>query len=171
MNVKLVLLKAEDEEQFIKDNQTAFNFGAEQYFNKEELEKQYEEEEQIISRKTIIDSIHYKNAVAYRIIADNQIVGGVVIVVNGEEGELELLFVNPSCHSKGVGQAAWKEIERLYPDVKLWETYTPYFEKKNLHFYINKLGFNVVEYFNEKHRGSMHNLDMTDMFRFQKIIK
>ena len=33
INIRLELLKQSDEEQFIKDNQAAFNFGAEQYPN------------------------------------------------------------------------------------------------------------------------------------------
>lgn len=48
MDVRLAILKQSDEEQFIKDNQTAFNFGAEQYFNEQELEEQHEENGQII---------------------------------------------------------------------------------------------------------------------------
>ena len=41
MNIRLELLKQPDEEQFIRDNQAAFNFGAEQYFNEQELEEQH----------------------------------------------------------------------------------------------------------------------------------
>ena len=29
-------------------------------------------------------------------------------------------------------QAAWCEVEKLHPEVTLWETVTPYFEKRNL---------------------------------------
>jgi hypothetical protein len=36
-------------------------------------------------------------------------------------------------HSKGIGYAAWCEVEKLYPQVTLWETVTPYFEKRNIH--------------------------------------
>ena len=32
-----------------------------------------------------------------------------------------------------------------------WETITPYFEKRNVHFYVNKCGFHIVEFFNEHH--------------------
>ena len=42
--IKLIPLQEEDREQFIKDNQAAFNYGAEQYFNEQELKEQYEEE-------------------------------------------------------------------------------------------------------------------------------
>ena len=49
MSVRLELLKSQDEEQFIKDNQYAFKYGAEQYFSQAEMEGQYEEPGEIIS--------------------------------------------------------------------------------------------------------------------------
>jgi catechol 2,3-dioxygenase-like lactoylglutathione lyase family enzyme len=36
------------------------------------------------------------------------------------------------------------------PDTKVWETCTPYFEKRNIHFYVNKCGFHIVKFINEK---------------------
>ena len=42
-------------------------------------------------------------------------------------------------------------IEALYPETKVWETCTPYFEKRNIHFYVNKCGFHIVEFYNEHH--------------------
>jgi len=33
----------------------------------------------------------------------------------------------------------------------VWETCTPYFEERNIHFYVNKCGFHIVEFFNRKH--------------------
>lgn len=171
MDVRLEILKQSDEEQFIKDNQAAFNFGAEQYFNEQELEEQHEEDGQIISRETIINSIHHKGSIAYRIIADEKKVGGIIINLKKNFGELEIFFVIPSCESKGVGQAAWKEIEKLHPNVKVWETVTPYFEKRNIHFYVNKLGFHIVEFYNEFNKDIHMPDELDGMFRFQKILK
>ena len=167
-DIKLELLKPIDEEQFIKDNQYAFKFGAEQYFAEKEMEEQYEEEGEIISKKTIYHSIHNVGAFPYRIICDDKPVGGIIVNIKDDFGDLDLFFVNPSCHSHGIGQAAWKEIERIHSNVMVWETVTPYFEKRNLHFYINKLGFHVVEYYNEHNCTSE---DMKEMFRFRKEIK
>ena len=171
MNVKLELLKPEDEEQFIIDNQAAFNYGAEQYFNQEELQQQHEEDGQIICRETIVSSIHQEGSIAYRIIADGEKVGGIVLNLKDDFGELELFFVIPKRESKGVGQAAWREIERLHPEIKVWETVTPYFEKRNIHFYVNKLGFHIVEFYNEFNEGIRMPEELDGMFRFQKIIK
>ena len=170
MDVKLELLKSQDEEQFIKDNQAAFNYGAEQYFNEQELEEQHEEDGQIISRETIINSIHQEGSIAYRIIADNKKVGGIIINLKKDFGELEIFFVVPSCESRGVGQAAWKEVERLHPEIKIWETVTPYFEQRNIHFYVNKLGFHIVEFYTKFLKNKDMPKGMDGMFRFQKII-
>ena len=93
--------------------------------------------------------------VSYRIVVDGEKVGGVVIKVSGENGDLELLFVSPSVHSKGIGYAAWCEVERLHPEIKVWETVTPYFEQRNIHFYVNRCGFHIVEFFNKYHQTPM----------------
>ena len=92
---------------------------------------------------------------------------------------MELLFVNPGIHSKGIGHAAWKEVERLYPETEIWETCTPYFETRNIHFYVNKCGFHIVEFFNSHHSDSRHpetgseyeDGDFDGMFRFEKQMK
>ena len=170
MDIRLELLKPEDEEQFIIDNQAAFNFGAEQYFNEQELKEQYEENGQIISRETIIQSIHHEGSTAYRIIDGNKKVGGIIVNLKDDFGELEIFFVIPSCESKGVGQAAWKEIEKLHPEIKIWETVTPYFEQRNIHFYVNKLGFHIVEFYTKFLKDKDMPEGMDGMFRFQKII-
>ena len=55
----------------------------------------------------------------YRIIQDGKSVGGVVIKVDGERGDLDLLFVSPKVHSKGIGYAAWCAVEQIdaqFPD-------------------------------------------------------
>lgn len=82
----------------------------------------------------------------------------------------------PERHSKGIGYAAWQAIEAKYPETKQWETCTPYFEKQNIHFYVNKCGFQIVEFFNEFNPDSMMPMEdsniasPTEMFRFIKTI-
>lgn len=53
--ITLTPLQQSDREQFIKDNQEAFNYGALEEFGM--LDVHFEEEEQIISRETIEKSI------------------------------------------------------------------------------------------------------------------
>ena len=170
MGIELKSLAPDDREQFILDNQEAFRYGALEEFG---LRDDHFEED----RKTIEQSID--GGEAYRIMQDNQPVGGVVIKVDGDHGELELLFVSPRAHSKGIGYAAWCEVERLHPEVKVWETVTPYFEKRNIHFYVNRCGFQIVEFYNS-HHPDPNELeeddeaaldDMDGMFCFRKDMR
>ena len=175
-NIKLIPLKDSDREQFILDNQEAFNFGALEEFGCRD--DHFEEDEQIISRKTIEKSID--TGEAYRIMLDGRPVGGVIITVDGKKGNLDILFTSPKEHSKGIGYAAWCEVERLHPKVKVWETVTPYFEQRNIHFYVNRCGFHIVEFYNKYHpdpndpEGEQMDLDdqfPDGMFRFEKVMK
>ena len=163
--VELRPLDPSDREKFIKDNQEAFRFGALEEFGLRN--ERYEEEGEIISRETIEQSID--DGEAYRIVCDGKVVGGVVISVDGERGDLELLFVSPRVHSRGIGYAAWRAVEKLHPEVKVWETVTPYFEKRNIHFYVNRCGFSIVEFYNEHHRDPREESgEVFEMFRFEK---
>ena len=169
--IELCPLEPQDREQFIKDNQEAFNYGALEEFGKRN--ERFEEKEQIISRNTIEKCID--EGTAYRIVENGKIVGGAVIKTEYDYGELELLFVSPSVHSRGIGFAAWQCIEDMHPEIALWETFTPYFEKRNIHFYVNRCGFQIVEFFNEHHRPDAaegaEEYDGAEMFRFRKIIE
>ena len=172
VEITLIPLTLVDREQFILDNQEAFNYGALEEFGRRD--DHFEENGQIISRETIEHSID--GGEAYRIMMGGQPVGGVVIKVDGNRGELELLFVSPRAHNKGIGYAAWREVEKLHPEVMVWETVTPYFEKRNIHFYVNRCGFHIVEFFNSHYpdpddpeAGKELNDQFPDgMFRFEK---
>lgn len=172
--ITLTRLSDDDREQFILDNQRAFKYGAMEEF--EMRDDHFEEDGEIISRETIENSID--GGVAYRIREDGKIVGGLVLRINEKTGHnaLELLFVNPEAHSKGIGYAAWQIVESLYPETEVWETCTPYFETRNIHFYVNKCGFHIVEFFNSRHpdpndpdSGNETDEQVPDgMFRFEK---
>ena len=142
-DIRLLPLTLDDREQFILDNQEAFNYGALEEFGRRD--DHFEED-------------------------------GEIIKVEGDRGDLELLFVSPRVHSKGIGFAAWCAIEKLHPEVRVWETVTPYFEKRNIHFYVNRCGFHIVEFFNS-HHPDPNDPDMAEqmdeqfpdgMFRFEK---
>ncbi|MCO4690463.1 GCN5-related N-acetyl transferase [Streptococcus infantarius subsp. infantarius] len=161
--IELKPLVSSDREQFIKDNQETFNYGALEEFGLRD--DHFEEDGQIISRETIEESID--SGEAYRILDDGKVVGGVVVRIEGDRGNLNLLFVSPKCHSKGVGYGAWCQIEKMFPQVKIWETVTPYFEKRNIHFYVNRCGFKIVEFFNSHHKDPNDD-EASEMFRFEK---
>ena len=62
----------------------------------------------------------------------------------------------------------------MFPDTVVWETVTPYFEKRNVHFYVNKCGFAAVEFFNRFHhmpQGREPVPGSDEFFRFEKRMK
>ena len=82
-------LQADDKEQFILDNQEAFKYGATEEFGMRD--NHFEEDGEIISRTTIENAI--KNGEGYRILCNGEIAGGAVVRVDGDRGDLELLFL------------------------------------------------------------------------------
>lgn len=175
--VTLSPLMREDREQFILDNQWAFKYGAMLEFG--ERDNHLDIDGEIISRTTIEEAIDAPNTDVYRIFYEGKKVGGVVLEIDKENNHnhLDLFFVNPEEHGKGIGYAAWCAVEARYPETEIWETCTPYFEKRNIHFYVNKCGFHIVEFFNVFHIDP--NMPLTEcdnsgpdeMFRFLKVMK
>lgn len=169
--VRLASLMREDRERFILDNQEAFRYGSMVEFG---LRNDHMEEDgEIISRSTIEECLDNPDSHAYKIVKGEDVVGGMILNIDEEalEGELEILFVSPSQHSRGIGKAAWAAVEAMYPEIKLWTTYTPYFETRNIHFYVNCLGFHIVEFYHKGHKDPHDTSDSDEdemMFRFQK---
>lgn len=165
------LMRIEEKEDIViykKDMQEAFQQGAMKEFNNLNVE--------ILSEKDINESLSKKGAVAYKAVVDGKMLGGAIVVIDEvtQHNHLDFLYVKYGTQSKGIGQKIWNEIEQLYPKTKVWETYTPYFEKRNVHFYINCLGFHAVEFFNPKHKDSNIPDDMIGgdyFFRFEKVMK
>ena len=181
-NTKVILvpLTADDREQFIRDNQWAFKYGAIEEFGKRDDHLDFDGE--IISRRTIERCIEAPDSETYRIVVDGRKVGGVILKINKEtnHNELEILFVSPEEHTKGIGYGAWQAVEALHPETEVWETCTPYFEKRNIHFYVNKCGFKIDEfwcaYFVPNHEmpdGDEHDPGEgpDEMFHFIKKMK
>ena len=178
--VTLVPLCEDDREQFIADNQWAFKYGAMMEFG--ERDSHIDGDGKIISRKTIERSIDAPGNEAYRIMLNGEKVGGAILKINEEthRNELEILFVAPEAHGKGIGYGAWCAIEELHPETLVWETCTPYFEKRNIHFYVNKCGFHIDEFWCERFEHAHKMADDEDhgedegpdeMFHFVKVMK
>ncbi len=166
MTIELCPLEPADRETFIHDLQESFAVAL--------VETYGEQAADLIPRHEIEASLDACGAESFHIMANGQKAGGVVLIIDRatRHNKLELLFINPAVHSKGLGLQTWKLIEATYPDTLVWETITPYFEKRNIHFYVNKCGFCIVEFFNPRHRAE----ECTDMtvpgkdyyFRFAK---
>ena len=117
-----------DREIFIDDLQAAFRKAdGTDKFRREDLPKIFKQ----------------SNATLLNILVDKQIVGGAVLIINGEtqRNKLSLFFVNEDFRNQGLGFAAWQAIEKYFPETKVWYTSTSWLDRRNLHFYLNKCGF------------------------------
>lgn len=148
-NVTLQALSTDDREKFIADNQWAFKHSAMMEFG--ERDNHIDSDGEIISRRTIEMCMDANGAETYRILLDGEVVGGVILHIDSvtNNNELDTLFVLPDAHSRGIGYGAWLAIEALHPETKAWKTCTPYFDKRNIHFYVNKCGFRIDEFWCE----------------------
>jgi hypothetical protein len=83
-------------------------------------------------------------------------IGCVVLKIDEDtqHNRMDLFFVFKEFINQGLGRDVWKAIEQKYPQTLVWELITPYFERRNIHFYVNKCGFHIVEYFNKYHPDS-----------------
>lgn len=165
MDLILKLLSDEDKDHFMEEMENAFQKGTEDVFGN--IGKKVLPEEDIKS------SLQKYGAAAYEAIHNGRIVGGAIVVIDeiNRRNHLDLFFVSNGMQGKGIGKTIWERIEQLYPDTEVWETVTPYFEKRNIHFYINVCGFSAVEFFNPYHRDLSIPSDMIGgdyFFRFEK---
>ena len=136
----------------------------------------------VISDEEIEKSFNALGAEIYNIIYSEQKVGGVVLNINNEtqNNSIELFYLYPKYHNLGIGQDIWKTIEEKYPKTKVWKLVTPYFEKRNINFYVNKCGFHIVEFINKYHKGKNKHNKVNDnekiswkdeFFVFEKVMK
>ncbi len=166
--IELVPTREAERENFIVNIQAAFK--------KAVIEEFGDDGKEVIPRADVEESFAEPGAQVFNIVRDGEIVGGAVVVIRpSKRNELSLFFVNVEHHGEGIGHAAWLAIEKLFPATKIWETVTPYFEKRNIHFYVNKCGFHAVEFFNPRHKAP-HFTDEDFpggdyFFRFEKAMR
>ena len=148
--IQLIRLADEHTIAFKEEMQEAFQHGFQAY-NKDDGEDD-SNQWQVLPDKDFYRSLRAEGAEAYEAVdANGQRVGGAIISIQDTEGELAFLYVKVGIQSRGIGQAIWKAIETMHPEVELWETCNSYFDRRNIHFYINRCGFHAVEFFNEHH--------------------
>ncbi len=169
--MELRTLNNNELENFKKEMQEAFQKGYEDKFG--------ETEDLILPEADIMESLSAPHSVALEVVEDGERLGGAIIAFSddGKLGDLHFLYTKVGCQNRGVATFGWKSIEASYPEVTVWETHTPYFEIRNIHFYVNRCGFHIVEFFNA-HHPDPHDFDERGtnpmgedgFFRFQKII-
>jgi len=170
LNVSLRVASESELEMFKTDLQEAFKMSAESEFGGELNEP-------IPSDSDIEESFAAVGSVIYHVLVGNNISGGAVVSIDEktQHNTLLLFFIKVGGHDRGLGSKAWTEIEKMHPETEVWETVTPYFEKRNIHFYVNKCGFKIVEFYNRYHPDPNQRPKKSDeedeMFKFQKIMK
>ena len=132
--------------------------------------------EDIISEEDINKLLFSPNADVYHIYLDEIKIGGVSVSIDPatQRNSLDLFYIYPSYHNRGYGQLIWKSIEEKYPQTRVWELITPYFEKRNINFYVNKCGFHITEFFNKHHKDTRSDVLDTEFreeyFRLEKTM-
>ena len=165
MAVTLVPLTAAERMAWMREMQEAFQSGAETVLGAQEGE--------VLPQADIERSLQTPGAAAYEARLDGQRVGGALVVIHPESqrNHLDFLYVKRDVQSRGVGQQIWCALEERYPDTVVGETVTPYFEKRNLHFYINCCGFHAVEFYCACHNDpelEEEPMEGAELFRFEK---
>ena len=168
-SVELIPVEFDDLDDFVERLQSAFTYATRSRFP--------EFLGHIPPQRDIDEALDGDNAEALSIVHNGKSIGGAVITGGRVHKTLEFIFIDPDKQNLHLGQAAWQAIEARYPDATHWELVTPYHEKRNIHFYVNKLGFHIVEFFNS-HHPDPNELDSHDdasekdeMFRFEKVIE
>ena len=166
---------AEDVRQYKADMQQAVQLSA------IENNAIKEDEEMLLTEQVINDSMRAKGAISYKVVSADDttsILGGTIVGVEGEKAHVDILYVRHDAQSRGVGKFIMFELERQHPEVREWELVTPYFEKRNIHFYVNVCGYSIVEFFNKHHEDKSRpnstepppHESLEEMFRFIKLI-
>lgn len=167
--MKLMRLPENKTAQFKADMKYAFRKGAADGLGKDE---------EVLPEEDINRSLSAKGAQAFVVMEKDEMIGGAIVIIDDSTGNnyLDFLYVKVGHQGKKVGQFIWNVIEKLFPETKMWETCTTYFDIRNIHFYINGCGLSAVEFFNKKHPDPMFPNNCYDeyfagTFKFQKKMK
>ena len=88
----------------------------------------------------LLKLINHAEVDTYTIAHAGQIIGGITVQPMGEgHFHLDMLFVQPAYHNRGIGTQAIQFIEAIYPARK-WSLDTPAYAVRNQHFY-EKFGY------------------------------
>lgn len=87
------------------------------------------------------------------LVAAGRRVGGAQVRVEAaaRRNVLEFFFLRPGEEGAGLGFSAWKRLEARWPEAETWRLVTPVYERRNIHFYVNKCGFHIVAFFHSRH--------------------
>lgn len=165
MNILLKQVERNQLHDFKKEMQEAFQKSFEDNYGTDPRK--------VLPEQDIDSSLQAEGAVAYEALLDGERVGGVVANISEDKrrNHLDFLYVKVGCQNRGIGKFIWSALEAQYPETQVWETCTPYFDRRNIHFYVNRCGFHIVEFFNQYHpdREAKENFSLGEgLFRFEK---
>ena len=151
--------------------QTAFTLAAREAFP--------DFPEVIPPERDLNESLDAAGAEALQVVCDGMRVGGAITSGEGANKLLDFIFVDPEHQDKHLGYATMCAIEARYPEAEHWELVTPYHEKRNIHFYVNRCGYHITAYYNERHpdpnypadEGGDYPGEDGGLFKFEKIVR
>lgn len=166
-NITFIKHQKSDYKYFCDDVRDIFSIAVIETFGKPQ---------DILSSDEIYGIVSDPKCETYAVYADGLKVGGISIKPDAatQHNSAELFYIYPEHHSKGLGLQIWQAVEKLYPNTKVWRLITPYFEKRNIHFYVNKCGFKIIEFFNKSHIDPAYPLTGAachdEYFVFEKVM-
>jgi GNAT superfamily N-acetyltransferase len=94
--------------------------------------------DKIVNHREWIEKYHY-----YKIISDDEIIGGIIVMPDSECYKLGALFIISTFQNHGIGTRSVKFIEKKYPTAKKWSLCTAHLNYQVRHFY-ESLGYKQV---------------------------
>lgn len=82
------------------------------------------------NHRSWIETYHY-----FKILLEDEIVGGMLVMPGDDSCELEALFIAPAYQSQGIGSQAMTFVEEAYPNAANWGLCTAYLNDSVRRFY------------------------------------
>lgn len=137
--MRMELATIEDAEDLLRVQQESFCEYIEKYGH-------FEDNPYDMTIHRIKFNINYHLGKYYKIIEDDQIVGGLFCFLLDRDDMMKIaqFYLLPAYQLQGFGQKAMTELLENHPDIKVWVVDTIYQETKNIKFY-EKMGFEIVD--------------------------
>jgi N-acetylglutamate synthase-like GNAT family acetyltransferase len=137
--MKIELATLEDAERLWEVQKAAFYEYIEKYGH-------FEDNPYDMTFDRIKFNINYHLGKYYKIIKDDQIIGGVFGFLLDRDDMMKIaqFYLLPDYQAQHLGEEALKYVLDIHQEIKVWVVDTIYQETRNIHFY-EKLGFQMVD--------------------------
>lgn len=153
--IELIRVKKDEFEAFKKQSSLLFLKGLQATFPEQEHPENFAP---IPSERDYNESLYSDNPHVYYFYLNGRNIGGAMFEIDKENkrSHVDTLYINDNAHGQGIG-------------TKVWELHTPYFEKRNIHFYINKCNFHITGFYKEM--VDVNGVEKEfEFFKFEKIM-